>query len=90
VSEQQHFNILVDGQSIPAREGQTIAAAMLAAGQRIFRHTPQGAPRGLFCGMGVCFECLVTVNGQFGQRACLTPVRSGMKIRRMNEDVNDD
>jgi len=90
VNERQHFNILVDGQPIPAREGQTVAAALLAAGQRVFRHTPQGAPRGLFCGMGVCFDCLVVVDGQTGQRACLTPVRSGMQVQRINEDVNDD
>lgn len=90
MNERQHFNILVDGQPIPARGGQTVAAALLAAGQRVLRYTPQGAPRGLFCGMGVCFDCLVIVDGQIAQRACLTPVRSGMQVQRFNEDVNGD
>ncbi|HZD57420.1 MAG TPA: (2Fe-2S)-binding protein, partial [Anaerolineales bacterium] len=52
----------------------------LSAGMRIFRHSPQGGPRGLFCGMGVCFECLVTIDDLPGQRACLTTVRPGMRI----------
>jgi predicted molibdopterin-dependent oxidoreductase YjgC len=74
------FNIEVDGQPVTARPGQTVAAALIAAGRRTFCHTPGGAPRGLFCGMGVCFECLVTVDGLAAQRACITPVRPGMKI----------
>ncbi len=78
--EDQVFNIAVDGQLIPARHGQTIAAALMAAGRRVFRRTQSGAPRGLFCGMGVCFECLVTVDGVAGQRACITPARPGMQI----------
>jgi predicted molibdopterin-dependent oxidoreductase YjgC len=89
-NEQQHFNILVDGQTIPARQGQSVAAALLAAGERVFRRTKQGRPRGLFCGMGVCFECLVAVNGLAGQRACLTPVQPGMQVERTNEVVNGD
>jgi predicted molibdopterin-dependent oxidoreductase YjgC len=78
--EDQSFNIEVDGQLIPVRHGQTIAAALMADGRRVFRHTQSGAPRGLFCGMGVCFECLVTVDGVADQRACMTPVRPGMRI----------
>jgi predicted molibdopterin-dependent oxidoreductase YjgC len=74
------FNIEVDGQPVLAHPGQTIAAALMASGRRTFRHTPGGAPRGLFCGMGVCFECLVTVDGLAGRRACMTPVRPGMQI----------
>ncbi len=77
----QYFNIEVNGQPVPARHGQTVAAALLAAGRRVFRITAQGQPRGLFCGMGVCFDCLVTVDGLTGQRACLTPVRPGMQIQ---------
>ncbi|MEW5957481.1 MAG: (2Fe-2S)-binding protein [Chloroflexota bacterium] len=88
--ERQHFNIIVDGQPVPACQGQTIAAAWLAAGRRVFRYTRQGRPRGLFCGMGVCFECLVTVNGLAGQRACLTPAQPGMQVERTHEVVNGD
>lgn len=80
-----NFNIKVDGQAIPARHGQTIAAALVAARYRTFRRTSTGAPRGLFCGMGVCFECLVTVNGVVGRRACLTPVEPGMQVCLQSE-----
>ncbi len=75
------FTIEVNGRPVPARPGQTVAAALLAAGQRILRHTPSGAPRSLFCGMGVCFDCLVEIDGLSGVRACVTPARPGMRIR---------
>ena len=74
------FTIEVDGQAVPARPGQTIAAALIAVGRTAFSHTPSGAPRGIFCGMGVCFDCLVTVDGLADQRACVTPVRPGMRV----------
>ena len=73
--------LLVDGHPLPAYEGETVAAALLAAGRRTFRHTvPGGAPRGVFCGIGVCFDCLVTVDGTQTVRACVTPVRDGMQV----------
>jgi predicted molibdopterin-dependent oxidoreductase YjgC len=75
------FNIEVDGRPVSAEPGQTVAAALLGAGITVFRHTPTGAPRGVFCGMGVCFDCLVTVDGLTDQRACITPVRPGMRVR---------
>jgi predicted molibdopterin-dependent oxidoreductase YjgC len=74
------FHIHVDGRPLPAYEGQTVAAALLAGGWRVLRHTPSGTPRGLFCGMGVCFDCLVTIDGVPDQRACMTLVRPGMEI----------
>ena len=71
----------VDGQAIPAYEGETVAAALLASGRRVFRHAaPDDAPRGIFCGIGMCFECLVTVDGTHIVRACVTPVRDGMQV----------
>ncbi|HEY0182641.1 MAG TPA: FAD-dependent oxidoreductase [Rhodopila sp.] len=69
-----------DDRRIDALEGETIAAALSAAGVTTFRHTASGAPRGLFCGMGACFDCVVTVNGRIGQRACLTPATDGMTV----------
>ncbi len=75
------FDIEVDGHLVPAEPGQTVAAALLAAGITVFRHTPTGAPRGVFCGMGVCFDCLVTLDGLAGQRACITPARPGMRVQ---------
>jgi len=78
------FDIEVDGRLVPAESGQTIAAALIGAGISVFRHTPSGAPRGIFCGMGVCFDCLVTVDGLADQRACVTPVRPGMRVQLGN------
>jgi predicted molibdopterin-dependent oxidoreductase YjgC len=87
--EGQLFNIEVDGQLIPAYHGQTIAAALMAAGRRIFRHTWTGTPRGLFCGMGVCFDCLVAVDDGIEKRACITPARPGMRIHLLNGEEGD-
>jgi predicted molibdopterin-dependent oxidoreductase YjgC len=73
--------VTVDGSAIEAREGEMVAATMLAAGILQFRTTPvSGAPRGPLCMMGVCFECLVTIDGVGSRQACLTLVRPGMKI----------
>jgi predicted molibdopterin-dependent oxidoreductase YjgC len=73
--------VSVDGNEIEAREGDTVAAAMLAAGIVQFRTTPvSGAPRGPLCMMGACFECLVTIDGIGSRQACLTVVRPGMTI----------
>jgi hypothetical protein len=79
VSGLLHFTF--DGQELTAQEGQTIAAALLAAGRRAFRQTSRrGEPRGLFCGMGVCFDCLVCINGRPNLRACQAPVIEGMRV----------
>jgi predicted molibdopterin-dependent oxidoreductase YjgC len=75
------FAIEVDGRLVPAAPGQTVAAALIGAGITVFRHTPADAPRGIFCGMGVCFDCLVMVDGLADQRACITPVRPGMRVQ---------
>lgn len=73
--------VIVDGEPVQAYPGETVATVLLATGRRTFRHTDHlHAPRGLFCGMGVCFDCLVTVDGQPNVRACMTSVRDGMTI----------
>jgi predicted molibdopterin-dependent oxidoreductase YjgC len=75
------IHLTVDGQRVPAYEGETIAAALLGAGRRVFRHAaPGGDPRGIFCGIGMCFDCLVMVDGEQDVRACVTPVRDGMRV----------
>ena len=67
-----------DGEPMTAEAGQTVGAALLAAGIRSWRVTRSGGrPRGLFCGIGVCFDCLVDVNGDRAVRACLVPVQNG-------------
>lgn len=81
--------IEVDGQPVEAYAGETVAAVLLAAGRRSFRHTDKGhVPRGLFCGMGICFDCLVTVDGVPNVRACMTPVQTGMVVET-GEVAND-
>lgn len=73
------LTIAVDGEPLSAFGGETLAAAMLANGRRTFRFSARGGgPRGLFCGMGVCYECLMVVDGRPNVRACMTPVREGM------------
>lgn len=72
--------IVYDGQALRALPGESIAAALAAQGINAFRHTRDGSRRGLYCGMGACFDCLVTVDGKANQRACLTKVSAGLKI----------
>jgi len=71
----------VDGQAVSAYAGETVATVLLALGMYTFRRTDRlHAPRGMYCGMGVCFDCLVTVDGQPNVRACVTTVREGMVV----------
>ncbi|HKA69756.1 MAG TPA: (2Fe-2S)-binding protein [Actinomycetes bacterium] len=73
-----NFEITVDGRPLPAEPGQTIAAVLLTGGMTAWRRTRFGdAPRGLFCGIGVCFDCLVVVNDRGSVRACLIEARPG-------------
>lgn len=72
--------IEVDGARIEAYPGESLAAALLAAGVRAFRRARSGEPRGPVCNMGVCFECVVAVDGERDLRACMTPVRDGMRV----------
>lgn len=71
-----------ESRAYSAYEGDTIAAALLAAGVRTLRHHEEtGTPRGIYCNIGHCFECRVTVDGKPGVRACLTELKDGMKIQ---------
>ncbi len=72
--------LTVDGRRIEARPGQSIGAALLSSGGLALRHSPAGAPRGLYCGIGVCFECRVHVEGRGEVLSCLTPVEPGMRV----------
>jgi predicted molibdopterin-dependent oxidoreductase YjgC len=74
-------SIYVDGKELQAFEGETVLAALWADGQHTLHTTARKhEPRGFFCGIGVCFDCLVTIDGIGNLRACLEQVRSGMKI----------
>jgi predicted molibdopterin-dependent oxidoreductase YjgC len=72
------FTIELDGEAIDVEPGQSVAAALIAAGHRSWRRTRvDGRPRGVFCGIGVCFDCLATINGRPNQRACIVDARAG-------------
>lgn len=77
----QPLTVKVDGEPVAAFAGETVATVLLALGKQAFRHTERKqAPRGLYCGMGVCFDCLVTIDGIENVRACMTPVAEGMVV----------
>lgn len=70
-----------DGQTFEGYENDTIASALLANGIRTLRHHEQsGHPRGIYCNIGHCFECRVTVDGVANIRACLTPIKQNMIV----------
>lgn len=71
---------VVDGMRYTALSGDTIATALYALGIRAWRRSRAGDSRGLLCGIGLCFDCLVTVDGAANRRACLTEVREGMVV----------
>ena len=72
-----------EGRTIIARSGDSVAAALLAAGEITLRATPiSGAPRAPYCMMGICFECLMEIDGVGNRQACLTPIIEGMRVRR--------
>lgn len=75
------IEILFDGKPLRALAGETISAALHANGIQAFRNTRQNKLRGLYCGMGACFDCVVTVDGRAGVRACMETVRDGQTVR---------
>lgn len=86
ISRGRKISLRVDGQDIEACEGESVASALFAAGIATLRlsHKHQ-TPRGLYCGMGVCYECLVTIDDVHAQRACVTPAVDGMVIETCKE-----
>ena len=81
VARGPRVTIVLDGEPVEAYEGETVAAVLLARGEIATRTTPRGEPRGIFCGMGVCFDCLMIVDGVPNTRACMTWVREGLDAR---------
>jgi predicted molibdopterin-dependent oxidoreductase YjgC len=77
--------LTVDGRPVTAREGDMIAAALLRAGIRINRYTTKNhEPRGVFCGIGQCTDCVMVVNGRRNVRTCVTRVEAGMAVETQN------
>ena len=76
--------------SISAQEGETVAAALLVAGEVHLRTSPvSGGVRAPYCWMGVCFECLLEIDGQPNQQSCLILVKEGMRVRRQTPDPKE-
>lgn len=76
------ITISVDGKQYEALEGEMIAAVLMANGIKVHRHTTKNhEPRGVFCGIGQCTDCVMTVNGKPNVRTCITPVEEGMIIQ---------
>lgn len=81
--DQETFSVSVDGVPVEARAGDTIAAVLLRTPPHIARHTPvKETPRAPYCLMGVCFDCLATVDGETSVQTCLVSVKPGMRIER--------
>ncbi|MRG59325.1 (2Fe-2S)-binding protein [Agromyces sp. CFH 90414] len=80
--------IHVDGEPVTGAAGQTIAGIVLANGRLAWRRTSSdGRPRGLFCGIGVCFDCIVTVNGDRDVRACQRRACDGDVVSSQHDEL---
>ncbi|HLJ61906.1 MAG TPA: (2Fe-2S)-binding protein [bacterium] len=91
VQRGQQVTIFLDDHPLTAYLGESVAAALMAEGHIAFRRTAhRREPRGLFCGMGVCFDCLVVIDGQPGRRACMIEVRDGMHVHLQRGWGEDD
>lgn len=86
LENEPRVNVMLDGNSLSLPQGANLAAALLAAGVDVFRNTPvSGAPRGPFCMMGACFDCLIEIEGTTRQ-ACMIEVSDGLEIMRPHRD----
>ena len=93
----EDVSIYVDGEKMTVHKGEMIAAALIANGKEIFRYTnDRNEPRGLYCGIGRCTDCVMIVNGVPNVRTCVTPVEEGMVIETQHgighwgQEVGDD
>jgi sarcosine oxidase subunit alpha len=80
----EFVTIIVNGVRVEVAEGSSVAAALISAGKSVFRISSSGKGRGPLCGIGICFECRVTVDGKKHARSCQLPCRSGMNVETDN------
>ena len=80
-SDRPAITLQINGIALSVPPGTTVAVAVLMAGQAVFRKSVTGEPRGALCGMGICFECRLTIDGQSHLRSCQVTVRPGMDVR---------
>ena len=76
----ESVTLTVNGISVRVPEGTTVAAAVARSGQTFFHHSVTGEPRAPLCGMGICFECRVRIDGRAHQRSCQTLCQTGMEV----------
>ena len=82
LAQAETFEIVFDGRPIPAREGDTIASALIANRVKVFRHThKRGEPRQIFCAIGRCTDCMMTVDRAPNVRTCITLAKPGMVVQ---------
>ncbi len=85
ITRKKKIKLLVNGKEITAYKGETVLAALIAAGYKSLKQNPVSQdPRGALCGMGVCFECTVTIDGIPNVRSCMTEAQDMMEI-----EIND-
>jgi predicted molibdopterin-dependent oxidoreductase YjgC len=91
MEEKRSVTIYLDGKPVQAYEGEMVASALAAEGIRTFRHTRKsGEPRGIFCGIGQCSDCIMQIDGIPNVRSCITEVREGMQVRTIDGDGSWD
>ena len=83
-AKSEPITLTVNGERVEAFDGESVGAALLAAGRAALRASRLGSRRGMFCGIGLCYECLVTVDGA-SVRACMTPVRQDAVVEVPHE-----
>jgi hypothetical protein len=82
------LTVRFQGEELSGLQGQTLAGVILGSGRLDWRRTSrEGRPRGLFCGIGVCFDCLVVVNGQRDVRACQRRARDGDTVEIQHDEL---
>lgn len=74
------IRLTIDGQPLEVPDGTSVAVALHASGRKTFRTSLSGLPRGPVCGMGICFECCLTIDGHPHVRSCMTLCREGMEV----------
>jgi len=82
--ERKKVTFTYDGKQLEGYEGEPIAAALKAAGVMVHRHTKKGSPRGIFCAIGSCTDCVMVVDGKPNIRTCVTPLVEGMQVQTQN------
>lgn len=79
--ERKLVSFTYDGKTLKGYEGEPIAAALKAEGVMVHRHTHKGSPRGIFCAIGRCTDCVMIVNGKINVRTCITPLEEDMVVQ---------